>query len=63
MQKNPLKIKAFIWLVFRSSVLTRDNIVRRNWKGKDTKCSFYDRVEIAQHLFYTYVVARFVGVL
>lgn len=56
----PLKFKVFIWLVFRNSVLTRDNLERRNWKGKDRSCSFCDHPKTVEHLFCTCVVAKFV---
>jgi hypothetical protein len=28
--KIPLKIKVFIWLLYRESILTKDNLVKRN---------------------------------
>jgi hypothetical protein len=29
--KNPLKIKIFIWLLYREAISTKDNLVKRNW--------------------------------
>lgn len=31
--KLPLKIKVFMWLVHRNSILTRDNLLHGGWKG------------------------------
>ena len=50
----------FLWLMFKNSVLTRDNLVKRNWKGKDKNYSFCDYPEMVDHLFCTCVVAKFV---
>ena len=41
-------------------MLTRDNLAKRNWKGKDRSCSFCDHSETIEHLFCTCVVAKFV---
>jgi hypothetical protein len=30
MLKNPLKIKIFMWYMYKEVVLTKDNLVRRN---------------------------------
>lgn len=46
--------------MFRNSVLTRDNLAKRNWKGKDKNCSFCDYPETVEHLFCTCIVAKFV---
>jgi hypothetical protein len=32
--RSPLKVKVFLWLVAHKSVLTKDVLVRRGWKGK-----------------------------
>jgi hypothetical protein len=37
--KVPLKIKIFMWYLKRGVVLTKDNLIRRNWKD-DKKCVF-----------------------
>jgi hypothetical protein len=34
--KIPPKIKIFLWLVENDAILTKDNIVKRNWKGDPT---------------------------
>ena len=35
--KIPLKIKVFTWYLRRGVILTKDNLVKRNWHGS-TKC-------------------------
>jgi hypothetical protein len=37
--KIPLKIKIFLWYLKNGVVLTKDNLVKRQWKGC-TKCCF-----------------------
>lgn len=49
--KIPLKMKVFMWLVFRNSVLTRDNLAKRNWNGKDKSCSFCDHPETVEFIW------------
>jgi hypothetical protein len=48
--KIPLKIKVFLWLLYRESILTKDNLVKRNWHGND-KCCFCNEYETVHHLF------------
>jgi hypothetical protein len=31
--KIPLKIKIFMWMVAQKAILTKDNMVARNWQG------------------------------
>ena len=45
----PLKIKVFMWFVHKQVILTKDNLVKRNWTGS-TRCSFCDRDETIKHL-------------
>jgi hypothetical protein len=45
-----LKIKIFLWYLKNGVVLTKDNLVKRQWKGC-TKCCFCDVSESIQHLF------------
>jgi hypothetical protein len=49
--KVPLKTKIFMWFVQRKEILTKDNLLKRNWLGS-TKCCFCDHDESIQHLFY-----------
>ena len=48
--KVPLKIKIFMWFVYKKVILTKDNLVKRNWHGC-VKCCFCDQDETIQHLF------------
>ena len=56
--KVPLKIKAFIWLVIKGRILTKDNLCKKGWKGTN-KCEFCDANEYIDHLFFTCSLARF----
>jgi hypothetical protein len=49
--KIPLKIKVFLWLLYREEILTKDNLVKRNWRGFE-KCCFCNSYETVQHLFF-----------
>jgi hypothetical protein len=57
--KVPLKIKIFMWYLKRGVVLTKDNLIRRNWKG-DKKCVFRAHPETIQHLFFECHFAKFI---
>src|SRR4051812_906134 len=48
--KVPLKVKVFMWFVYKQVILTKDNLAKRNWTGP-TRCSFCDRDESIKHLF------------
>jgi len=37
--KIPAKIKFFIWLIENNAILTKDNMIKRNWIG-DPHCYF-----------------------
>jgi hypothetical protein len=36
--------------VYRNEILTKDNLIKRNWQGRTT-CRFCDHEETVQHLF------------
>lgn len=57
--KIPLKIKTFLWLMLKDSILTRDNLWRRGWKGVKS-CLFCGADESIDHLFFQCPVANFV---
>jgi hypothetical protein len=57
--KLPLKTKIFMWYLKRGVVLTKDNLIRRNWKGSKT-CAFCSHPETIQHLFFDCHVAKFI---
>ena len=45
-----LKIKIFLWFLKRV-LLTKDNLIKRNWNGR-TNCEFCNQPESIQHLFF-----------
>jgi hypothetical protein len=57
--KIPLQIKVFAWYLCRGVILTKDNLVRRNWKGIP-KCCFCHHDETIKHLFFQCQFARFI---
>jgi hypothetical protein len=48
--KIPLKTKVFAWYLRRGVILTKDNLVKRNWHGSK-KCVFCHHDETIKHLF------------
>ena len=58
--KIPLKEKVLMWLVFRNILLTRDNVAKRNWNGKDKSYTLCDHPETMEHLFSACVVTKFI---
>ena len=52
-----LKIKIFLRYARRGVILTKNNLVKRNWKGI-TKCAFYLHDETIKHLFFECKIAR-----
>jgi hypothetical protein len=57
--KVSLKIKVFLWLLHREAILTKDNLVKRNWHG-NIMCCFCDSYETMQHLFFDCALAKFI---
>jgi hypothetical protein len=57
--KLPLKIKIFLWYLKREVVLTKDNLIRRNWMG-GKQCMFCAQAESIQHLFFECHFAKFI---
>jgi hypothetical protein len=57
--KIPLKIKIFLWLLYREAILTKDNLVKRNWYGNEM-CSCCNNHETIQHLFFECVLTKFI---
>jgi hypothetical protein len=55
--KIPLKIKVFTWYLRRGVILTKDNLLRRNWHGS-SKCCFCPHDETINHLFFQCRFAR-----
>ena len=57
--KIPAKIKIFLWLMKNNVVLTKDNLIRRQWSG-DPKCCFRELNETMDHLFFTFIISKIV---
>lgn len=57
--KIPHKIKIFLWLMLRNSILTKDNLLRRAWAG-NTESHFCGAKKIINHLFFDYALARLI---
>jgi hypothetical protein len=55
--KISLRIKVFAWYLRRGVILTKDNLVRRNWQGSP-KCCFCHHDETIKHLFFQCQFAR-----
>lgn len=60
--KVPAKIRFFLWLLARKSILTRDNLIKIGWKG-DKNCVFYGKDETIDHLFFSCSVAKTIWAL
>jgi len=56
--KIPMKIKIFLWYLKKGVVLTKDNLLRRHWKG-DNHCCFCHILETINNLFFDCVYAKF----
>jgi hypothetical protein len=48
--KLPLKIRVFLWLLYREAILTKDNLVKRNWH-ENIMCCFCNNLKTIQHFF------------
>jgi hypothetical protein len=57
--KVPLKIRIFMWFIYKKAILTKDNLAKRRWRGC-TKCVFCDNKETIDHLFISCSFARLV---
>jgi hypothetical protein len=49
--KIPLKNKFFAWYIRRGVILTKDNLIKRNWHGSKS-CVFCSHDETIKHLFF-----------
>ena len=56
--KLSLKIKVFMWYLYKGVILTKDNLARRQWQG-DRRCCFYSSNESIQHLLFDCHYAKF----
>jgi hypothetical protein len=55
--KIPEKIKKIMWLIAQKAILTKDNMVRKKWKGNHG-CYFCGSLETVDHLFFICPVAK-----
>ena len=55
----PLRIKTFLWLVLKKSILTRDVLLKRGGSCEKS-CSFCGQDESIDHLFFKCPLARYV---
>jgi hypothetical protein len=55
----PLKIKIFMRFLYRKVILTKDNLIKRNWVGNES-CCFCDNKESIQHLFFECPLAKII---
>jgi hypothetical protein len=57
--KVPLKIKIFMWFLYKKVILTKDNLAKLNWNGCK-KCAFCDANESINHLFFDCPFAKLI---
>jgi hypothetical protein len=57
--KVPLKIKIFMWFLYKKVILTKDNLAKRNWNGCKN-CVFCDSNETINHLFFDCPFAKLI---
>jgi hypothetical protein len=57
--KIPENIKIFMWLVAQKAILTKDNMLRKNWKG-NPGCYFCGSLETVDHLLFSCPIAKMV---
>jgi len=57
--KIPLKIKIFMWLIYNNAILTKDNLVKRNWVG-DERCSFCYEPKSISYLLFECTMSKYV---
>ena len=53
----PHRIKVFMWLLENNAVLTKDNLLKKNWLGSPT-CYFCSSHESIDHLFFLCPIAK-----
>jgi hypothetical protein len=57
--KVPMKVRIFLWLMIKCSVLTKDNLLRRGWT-RDPHCHFCNKTESIDHLLFSCALAKLV---
>jgi hypothetical protein len=54
-----MKMRIFLWLMLKSTVLTKDNLLRRGWTG-DPQCHFCSKHESIDHLLFSCALAKLI---
>jgi hypothetical protein len=57
--KMPEKIKIFMWLLEQKAILTKDNMIKRNWQG-DPGCYFCGTPENCDYLMFSCPITKVV---
>jgi hypothetical protein len=57
-QYVPFKTKIFLWFLHRKEILTKDNLIKRNWQ-ECKKMLFCDQDEIMQKKYLEYCLHAF----
>ena len=57
--KIPLRVKTFLWLVLKKSILTRDVLLHRGGRC-EAKCLFCGKNESIDHLFFLCPLTRYI---
>jgi hypothetical protein len=57
--KIPMKVRIFIWLMIKCSVLTKDNLLGRGWT-RDPHCHFCSKNESIDHLLFSCALAKLI---
>lgn len=55
----PLKIKIWMWLIYHNAILTKDNLIKRNW-SVDQSCAFCNESETIPHIFFDCTMAKYI---
>jgi hypothetical protein len=48
-----------MWLMDKNAILTKDNLIKRNWRGNKS-CAFCSQDENVQHLMFDCPMAKYV---
>ena len=58
--KVPLKIKVFMWFLQSKVLLTKDNLIKRQWTGCK-RCAFCQSDESVEHLIISYTFTHHIS--
>ena len=48
-----------MWLINHNAILTKDNLLKRNWSG-DLRCAFCNAIETIPHIFFECPLAKYI---